>query len=345
VSSVFTLLGGDDLYPCVCFFPLDPDATEDGAVVLGQGSEESCDEDNEDEEYEEDEEESEYSEDENEEESDDDDSVEQVPKSKKQADMDELAKMTKLDISIILAMTREQREELRKSIKAALDASRKARVTIVAPVLPVTEGPHPDGLQKEKTAPDNSVDQEKAEEANVLDEGDEDEKDKKTADDEKSQPVEKIRWMWEQQQTGKWEPYSMEISRELELARRAGALEHTIPHGEICVLCKISGGQAETVQERGEETQRLRRHVVKDGIFGNIEMMSCLHKPPLSLFGEPCLQTLQRVWGSQETLSGHACGLGFLFIYSLLQGQTRSKVLSSGKVVRLVVPHVSNSCC
>ena len=345
VTSVFTLLGGDDLYPCVCFFPLDPDATEDGAVVLGQGSEESCDKDNEDEEYEEDEEESEYSEDENEEESDDDESVEQAPKSKKQADMEELAKTTKLDISIILAMTREQREELRKSIKAALDASRKARVTIVAPVLPVTEGPHPDGLQKEKTAPDNSVDQEKAEEANVLDEEDEDEKDKKTADDEKSQPVEKIRWMWEQQQTGKWETYSTEISRELELARRAGALEHTIRLGEICVLCKISGGQAETVQERGEETQRLRRHVVKDGIFGNIEMMSCLHKPPLSLFGEPCLQTLQRVWGSQETLSGHACGLGFLFIYSLLQGQTRSKVLSSGKAVRLVVLHVSNSCC
>ena len=83
--------------------------------------------------------------------------------------------------------------------------------------------------------------------------------------------------------------------------------------------------------ERNDETQRLRRHVMKDGVFGMLEMMSVNYKPPLGgLYGEPCLQTLQKVWNSEENLAGRAAGLGFVFIYSLLQGQTRARVISQG---------------
>jgi thiol-disulfide isomerase/thioredoxin len=335
VCNVFTLLGAEEIYPCICLFPLDPkDAVDEEAASAKEEEEDEEDEEDEDDE----DEDAETDEDE-----DDEDEAEESKKAiekgehktKKQKDMEELAKATKLDVSIIMAMSREKREELRESVIAALAASRKARVTIVSPVPPaVVQDEANADAQHDKTLVDESVEQEKAE--NEEDEGKEEEeeedeevKNKKLAADESGQPLDKVRWMWEQS-SGQWEVYSGEISREIELARRAGHLEHTIRLAEITILCKISGGPAETVQERSDETQRLRRHVIKDGIFGMLEMMSVIYKPPLNLNGEPCLQMLQKVWSGHETLSGKECGLGFIFIYCLLQGQTRSKVLSSG---------------
>ena len=336
VCNVFTLLGAEEVYPCICLFPLDPkdDVNEEAASTQLEEDEE--DEEDEDEDEDEDADPDEDEDDEDEAEENSKKAIEKGEhKSKKQKDMEELAKATKLDVSIIMAMSREKREELRENVKAALAASRKARVTIVSPVPPavVQDGANA-AVQHDKTLADESVEQEKAE--NEEDEGKEEEeeedeevKNKKLAADESAQPLDKVRWMWEQS-SGQWEVYSGEISREIELARRAGHLEHTIRLAEVTILCKISGGPAETVQERSDETQRLRRHVIKDGIFGMLEMMSVIYKPPLNLNGEPCLQMLQKVWSGHETLSGKECGLGFIFIYCLLQGQTRSKVLSSG---------------
>ena len=360
VANVFSLLGADEVYPCVCLFPLDPlDAGTKGKVTEeGEQSEETAEktdsneeseEGSDEEESDEDEEteESSYDEDETEEEEEEEEAtsgeeeeeeeemVVEKPKSKKQKDLEELAMASNLSIEVLMSMSRNEVEELRKSVQQALARSRRARVTIVAPRAPEVEHATVDDScakeaktlkgQEEAEAQTNNDDS--ADEAS--DEEHQNDKTKKIAADEGAQPLEKIRWMWEQA-SGLWEVYSPEISREIESARRAGESEVTIRLAETTVQCKISGGHTETVQERGEETQRLRRHVMKDGIFGMLEMQSVLYKPPLSLYGESCLTTLQKVWGGDETLSGRACGLGFLFIYSLLQGQTRSKVLTSG---------------
>ena len=330
VSNVFSLLGTDDVFPCVCLFPLEStDDSEDSAKQLAD---------------EESEEETSTTEEESERDSDyvtDSDSngdeeseEEEIECRKKQEDIEELAKATNLNVSIIMAMSQEKREELRENVKTALEASRRARVTILYPRAPevpddaCTTAPK-DKEQDQGQNDDNGDEEDEGGEEDEEDEEQEAAKNKKLAADEGTQPLEKIRWIWEQS-SGLWEVYSPEISRELELARRAGESEVTIRYAENAVLCKISGGHSETVQERGEETQRLRRHLIKDGILGMLEMQSVMHQPPHSLVGESCLTTLQKVWSNEESLSGRACGLGFLFIYSLLQGQQRAKVLSSG---------------
>jgi hypothetical protein len=342
VTQVFSVLGAEEVYPCIAMFPLmpsdipqDPLQTEEEEESEGE-ERQDYDEDEEEEDGDDEDEEEHDSQEESEEESSQD-RAGKARASKRQKELEELAKATKLDISVIAAMPRGKREELRKSVKAALDASRRARVTIISPVPAITSEQEPKvAAEREQPNADESKEQEKADDkTEEEDEGDEEDEEGeevqklKLAADESTQPLDKIRWMWEQS-SGQWEVYSVEISREIELARRANALEHTIRLGDITVLCKVSGGPGEMVQERGDETQRLRRHVMKDGIFSELEMMSVIHKPPISIYGEACLQTLQKVWSSQETLSGHACGLGFIFIYSLLQGQTRCKVLSSG---------------
>jgi hypothetical protein len=73
-----------------------------------------------------------------------------------------------------------------------------------------------------------------------------------------------------------------------------------------------------------------QRHVMGEGLAGQWEMLSVRYTPPLSLYGESALKTLQSVWSNGENFMGRPCGLGFLFVYALLQGQTRCKVVTGG---------------
>ncbi len=81
-------------------------------------------------------------------------------------------------------------------------------------------------------------------------------KSRKALDEENQQPIEKIRWMWESQNG--WEVYSPEISREMELAKRAGKPEHTLRLGDRTLVCKFKGDAGEPVQEVNDEKWRLR---------------------------------------------------------------------------------------
>ena len=134
--------------------------------------------------------------------------------------------------------------------------------------------------------------------------------------------------MWEGQNG--WEVYSPEISRELETARRSGKAEHTLRIGENTFICMIKADAGEPTQECDDETQRLRRHVMAEGLPGQWEMMSVKYSPPISLYGESALKVLQTVWGGEENYMGRSAGLGFLFVYSLLQGQKRCKIVTGG---------------
>lgn len=71
--------------------------------------------------------------------------------------------------------------------------------------------------------------------------------------------------------------------------------------------------------------------MVGEGLAGQWQMLSVKYNPPLSLHGgEGALRVLQKLWNNGETMQGRPCGLGFLFLYSLLQGQVRCKVVSGG---------------
>mmetsp|Transcript_74196 Transcript_74196/g.197960 ORF Transcript_74196/g.197960 Transcript_74196/m.197960 type:complete len:3050 (-) Transcript_74196:601-9750(-) len=135
--------------------------------------------------------------------------------------------------------------------------------------------------------------------------------------------------MWESS-SGQWEIYSVEVSRELELARRAGQLECSLRIGDLNVVCKVQGAGENMTQDSNGESQRLRRHVMKEGLEGQWELVSMMYKPPFSLYGESALKILQKVWNGEESMSGKECGLSFLFLYALFQGSIRCRVITAG---------------
>jgi hypothetical protein len=62
--------------------------------------------------------------------------------------------------------------------------------------------------------------------------------------------------MWESRHG--WEVHPPEISRELELAKRAGKAEHTLRLGDKTLVCKFKVDSGEAVQEAHDGKWRLR---------------------------------------------------------------------------------------
>ena len=249
--------------------------------------------------------------------------------------IEKLSKASKLEASVIAAMSPDQREQLVADLRRAEEAGKKARVTIVAPVpssdffVSAAVGGAAVGAEKDKSADETKQDEEAEEKKEEEEEQDDEAKDKSALTDDASQAIERIRWMWETS-SGQWEVYSPEISREIETARRAGQIECSLRIGDNNIVCKIQGSGESMLQESNGESHRLRRHCIKEGLEGQWEMMSVVYKPPFSLYGESALKILQKVWKGNETLSGKNCGLSFIFLYALFQGQTRCRVLTSG---------------
>ena len=48
-------------------------------------------------------------------------------------------------------------------------------------------------------------------------------------------------------------------------------------------------------------------------------MMSVRFNPPMSLHGDAALKMLEKVWAQPDDFQGSVHGLGFLFLYNLLQ--------------------------
>lgn len=78
----------------------------------------------------------------------------------------------------------------------------------------------------------------------------------KALDEEAAQPIEKIRWMWES--ANGWDVYPPDVSRELELAKRAGKKEHTLRLGDRTLVCRFKEDGGEPVLEVNDEKWRLR---------------------------------------------------------------------------------------
>eukprot|EP00961_Rhodomonas_salina_P003448 47925-Rhodomonas_salina.1 len=135
-----------------------------------------------------------------------------------------------------------------------------------------------------------------------------------------------VRWMHDVDD--RWEVYSAEISFEIETARRAGKEEYTLRIGDETFICYIKEGET-PYQARGDEAQALRRHFCKEGLAGQWEMMSVRYNAPSMLYGEQVVKELQGLWTAEEDFMGKANGRGFLFIYSLLHGQTKCKLITT----------------
>ncbi|CAE7518614.1 Trx-2, partial [Symbiodinium microadriaticum] len=139
-------------------------------------------------------------------------------------------------------------------------------------------------------------------------------------------PIERVRWMWESD--AGWQVYSAEISREIEEAQRDGITSHIVVMGTNSHKCNLEGKVI--TDDADGSSRRMRRHVVGEGMAALWELLTLKYEKPMGLTGQGLLKTLEKVWGGAETMDGKQAGLGFLFLYSLLSGEARSKVIGSG---------------
>ena len=172
--------------------------------------------------------------------------------------------------------------------------------------------------EKEATKVSSTADEStKQEEDKVAEKGSVEEK-------EVEVPVNKVRWMYETAEG--WIVYSPEVSKDLETAMRSGQAEHSISLSTGVVVCNF---QNKTQVDKGnDQTSKLRRHVVSDGIESLWELLVFKYEKPTSLSGEGLIQLLEKVWSTEETMRGDGAGLGFMFLYSLLTGDSRCRVIN-----------------
>jgi thiol-disulfide isomerase/thioredoxin len=151
------------------------------------------------------------------------------------------------------------------------------------------------------------------------------------ADEAGEEPMDRICWMYETPEG--WIPYSRELSNTIEEALRSGRSECTANLGvELMTIKMTKGTDGKGPSQTSEEgnAQRIRRHVIGPGLQGEWEMMSLRFSPPMSMYGQAALGILEKCWESAEEMNGRTHGLGFLFLYNMMQGSTRVSCISGG---------------
>lgn len=138
--------------------------------------------------------------------------------------------------------------------------------------------------------------------------------------------VDKVRWLFQHPTSG-WILYPQDASREIEEAFRDGKTAYSLRIGSQGYKLQLG---AKKVRFDGDEKDlNLRRHIVKDGLEGQWELIVTKFKRMFSMSGAAAIKLLEKVWSNNETFRGDGCGLGFIFLYNLLSGETRVKVLGS----------------
>jgi thiol-disulfide isomerase/thioredoxin len=145
--------------------------------------------------------------------------------------------------------------------------------------------------------------------------------------DKPDQSMERVRWMYFSNTFG-WILYSQDASRELEEAARDSKSSYILTVGAQIHRIKIDRMQVSI--DDGESDMRVRKQIVAEGLQGKWEIMATKFEKPHGLSGAGLLKLFEKVWSSQESLRGESCGLGFIFLYNLLSGESRVKVVSSG---------------
>jgi thioredoxin-like negative regulator of GroEL len=137
-------------------------------------------------------------------------------------------------------------------------------------------------------------------------------------------PIEKVRWMYETE--GGWILYTPAASRELEEALRDGKSEYTITIGNSNHKCNLDTKRQ--YRSDSDNEARMRRHVMGDGLQGQWEILTMKYEKPSSfLSGASIIKILEKIWDSKESMSGKEAGFGFLFLYALLSGDMRCRII------------------
>jgi hypothetical protein len=138
--------------------------------------------------------------------------------------------------------------------------------------------------------------------------------------------AEKIRWLYESDNC--WTAFPQEVCYDIEMAQRDGKTEYSFTIADANYKCDLEYN-VYSVDNNGQK--RLKRFIKEDGVKGQWEMLSlCYKKQSKFIQGETLINTLEKVWSGNENMDGRKLELGFLFLYSLLTGDIKAKVLSSG---------------
>lgn len=148
----------------------------------------------------------------------------------------------------------------------------------------------------------------------------------KTSEATGQEPIEMVRWMY-QRDDQSWKCYTKEISKELEEARRAGETTHKLVYQGQSY--KLSLDSMTFQAQAGGNTLRLRRHVMTGAVDDLWSMLSVKYERPNSLSGESAVSMLQNFWGSPENMCGDALKLGFIFLYSLMSGDAKCTICTA----------------
>ena len=99
--------------------------------------------------------------------------------------------------------------------------------------------------------------------------------------------------------------------------------------GDRTHKCFLETKKLDILEEAGSgrNNKRIRRHILSSGITAMWELLSVKYEKPFSIYGASAIQLLDKVKSMKETMSGQQAGLGFLFLYSLLTGDVKCKVL------------------
>lgn len=140
--------------------------------------------------------------------------------------------------------------------------------------------------------------------------------------------------LWMNETQNGWVTYSKEVGDALEDALREGKSELalsilTSSSGSSAVMHQFDLTNNMVLANTTGHSSRIRRHVLKNAAEDFWETLSMKCEPPQSLSGEAGLKVIEKVWSSEETMSGKNVGLGFLFLYSLLGGGSRFKLIRS----------------
>lgn len=302
VKGVYSLLGGSEIFPVVSMCPLDPVIDVPLAPIDEKKSvkekkdktdgEEDDDEDNDDDENEsEDDENKEKSED-----SDDEESDETVPS------------ITLLPHDdVVVPQLGVASPELSSAVPD-VGVSQKEEVV---------KEKH-DGRDDEAESQDEAEDETEAE--------------PKIATSEpiviESSSEENVRWMYENENG--WNVYPETVSNDIEKAKKDGKNEYSVSMGSLTHKCFIDKMTLDIVEDSGNSnSKRLRRHILSKGLNNLWELLSMKFERPFGLFGSANVQILEKIRSLDETMSGQQAGLGFLFLYSLISGDMKVKILGN----------------
>ena len=142
----------------------------------------------------------------------------------------------------------------------------------------------------------------------------------------KDTPIEKVRWMY-MDPSKFWVLYSSDASRELEEAFRERKATHILSFGRVIHSVKLDRMKVNI--NNSDTDVSIRKHILGDGLQGLWEQIVTMYEKPQGLSGSGAIKLFEKIWSSSEGYKGDICGLGFLFLYNLLSGELRVKVIGS----------------